>query len=386
MSSLSVSTGRPARGQLGDQRRVAPGDEPVAAGEPGRAAAADRVRDPRVDHALDHGRGAGERVEREAQRARRAALAAPVVLQRDRAVGEPHGLVLAAEVGGAERPGEEVEALDPRAAAELPVDAPVTADAVDRVEVARGEQDAVAVGLQRVEVDEVVRQLAVDQRPDRGERERRLAGGDVVGAVPRPHELAVRRDLLDLAVEHGGVRRAAEAREVDAVAPHVAHHQRVAVGQDLELVRVGGGADRVERAERAAVERDTLVGRAAPAALGHVADGDTPVGQDAPVLERRDAGAPPHRHAVAVGDDRVAGRRVEHDPLGLRRAVARDRPAGPGSRQAASGVAAAADGEGERLARGERERARRRHRPPRGPCEPARRRRCSRGSPGRRRG
>ena len=88
------------------------------------------------------------------------------------------------------------------------------------------------------------------------------------------------------------------------------------------------------------------------------ADGDGAVGEQAPVHERRLPGEPPHGHPVAVGDDGVAdvaGGGVEHDPVALRRAVARHRPARPLARETARRPPVA---ERKRLARPQRHGAR----------------------------
>ena len=155
---------------------------------------------------------------------------------------------------------------------------------------------------------------------------------------------------MDLGVNHGSVLGPADRAQVDVKAPAVAVEQVFAVRLLLEVVEVGRGALRLERAHDRAVE---------PVLLPAAARVDAEVGaEDARPhqvprphqlavpwgVPRRVH--PPHGHAARVEHRHVAravaadGR--QHIPLGLRLAMAVDRPGWEVEWEAAHVVSAAA--------------------------------------------
>src|SRR5205807_2919772 len=103
---------------------------------------------------------------------------------------------------------DHLEALARTRAAQLPLHVPAeTVDVVDGVHVPRRDHEpAVAVLGDGVQVKDVPGAGTPERGPLRVRPGLCLVEADVVLRVPRPDLLTAGRDLLDLAVEHGGVR------------------------------------------------------------------------------------------------------------------------------------------------------------------------------------
>ena len=216
------------------------------------------------------------------------------------------------------------------------------------------DHDVRPVGIDRVEVNEVVRLPAVGQyhailedvvaQPAAG-----LGDADVAGTVPLPHDAAGAGDLLDDPVEDGCVARPAVRGEIHVIPPLVAEDQEVPVGERSQLVPVADHVGRLDRRRARSVEPVHLERpRARAQQLVVPARPRDPVVRQQRRVHRLAARVlPPDRHPVVV-EDRDVGRHRggrlgrRQIPLGLWRARFANAPRREVGRQTADVVGDAA--------------------------------------------